>query len=65
MDNAYREQSNYKFEDFFWTGSGDGYDTDENTLSVENPTTIYKTKTVFTTVIAGNIHNEVIDLLQI
>ncbi|XP_072383378.1 uncharacterized protein [Diabrotica undecimpunctata] len=50
LESNYRDQGPYKFEDFFWTGSGDGPDDDQNWGSEENPSTIYKTKTVVTTV---------------
>ncbi|XP_056636650.1 uncharacterized protein LOC130445148 [Diorhabda sublineata] len=50
LENTYRDQSTYKFEDFFWTGSGDGPEDESNWDFEENQSTIYKTKTVVTTV---------------
>lgn len=50
LENNYRDQGAYKFEDFFWTGSGEGPDDDQGWGSEENPSTIYKTTTVVTTV---------------
>ncbi|CAH0560395.1 unnamed protein product [Brassicogethes aeneus] len=56
LENAYQEQKNYKLEDFFWTGSGDGENYEDDGWKTENPTTIYKTKTVFSTVMIETIH---------
>ncbi|KAG5866724.1 hypothetical protein JTB14_000537 [Gonioctena quinquepunctata] len=49
LENRYREQTAYKFEDFFWTGSGDGPDDEGRQWDLEGPTTVYKTTTVVTT----------------
>ncbi|XP_066146988.1 uncharacterized protein [Euwallacea fornicatus] len=50
LENShYTEQKSYKFEDFFWTGSGDGPD-EEGPWTSEVPAVIYKTSTVITTV---------------
>lgn len=50
LENShYTEQKSYKFEDFFWTGSGDG-PTDENMWTSDGPAIIYKTSTVISTV---------------
>jgi hypothetical protein len=52
LDSEYQNPKSYRFEDFFWTGSGDGStDGDDDTSwSTEKSTTIYKTKTVLSTV---------------
>ncbi|CAG9864711.1 unnamed protein product [Phyllotreta striolata] len=55
LENDYREGT-YKFEDFFWTGSGDGGEDEQNFPSEENPSTVYKTKTVVTTVFLESSH---------
>ncbi|XP_030766460.1 uncharacterized protein LOC115890385 [Sitophilus oryzae] len=50
LENAhYTEHQSYKFEDFFWTGSGDGA-TEDNIWVSESPGVIYKTSTVVSTV---------------
>ncbi|XP_050299309.1 uncharacterized protein LOC126738160 isoform X2 [Anthonomus grandis grandis] len=48
-NSHYTEQNSYKFEDFFWTGSGDG-PTEEALWTSDGPTVIYKTSTVVSTV---------------
>lgn len=51
VDSDYQKQKSYHFEDFFWTGSGDGSDDNSDYLwSTDHPTTIYKTKTILSTV---------------
>ncbi|CAG9768533.1 unnamed protein product [Ceutorhynchus assimilis] len=54
LENShYTDQTgSYKFEDFFWTGSGDGPTTDEDTAWIfsEGPAVVYKTSTVVSTV---------------
>nr|CAI5863774.1 unnamed protein product [Callosobruchus analis] len=47
LENRYRDQPGYKFEDFFWTGSGD--DPDENPWS-DTTEIVHETKTVVSTV---------------
>ncbi|XP_076252791.1 uncharacterized protein LOC143191505 isoform X1 [Rhynchophorus ferrugineus] len=50
LENAhYTEQKSYRFEDFFWTGSGDG-PTDDNVWISDSPGVVYKTSTVVSTV---------------
>ncbi|KAK4887701.1 hypothetical protein RN001_003972 [Aquatica leii] len=50
IESGYNDKKSYRLEDFFWTGSGDGgvdeNDHDESTKS----TTVYRTKTVLSTV---------------
>ncbi|XP_044254023.1 uncharacterized protein LOC123004699 isoform X2 [Tribolium madens] len=48
LESDYQNQKTYKFEDFFWTGSGDG--SDDEYPWTDKPTTIYKTKTVLSTI---------------
>lgn len=52
LENAYHNNQEYRFEDFFWTGSGDGTsDIDDETYwTSEKPETVYKTKTIISTV---------------
>ncbi|XP_060531947.1 uncharacterized protein LOC132705394 [Cylas formicarius] len=60
LENRYRESQSYRFEDFFWTGSGDG-PPDDNVWTTEPPATIYKTSTIVSTVfikISDSFHNE-------
>ncbi|KAJ8949709.1 hypothetical protein NQ318_013578 [Aromia moschata] len=59
LENAYKDQTAYRFEDFFWTGSGDGLpDDDEHSRGSENSAaTIYKTKTVVSTVFIESSHH--------
>nr|CAH7716866.1 unnamed protein product [Callosobruchus chinensis] len=47
LENRYRDQPGYRFEDFFWTGSGD--DPNENPWS-DTTEIVHKTKTVVSTV---------------
>ncbi|XP_045479793.1 uncharacterized protein LOC123684544 isoform X2 [Harmonia axyridis] len=56
-DQINRKNNSYKFEDFFWTGSGDGpYDKDEEPWVIEPPTTVFytTTATVTTTIYSGS-----------
>lgn len=52
IENRYKDKSTYKFEDFFWTGSGDGPETESNPFgtSQSEEESHYKTKTIVTTV---------------
>lgn len=54
LENAYHGDNKYRLEDFFWTGSGDGATDDDNPWSTEKPSTIYKTKTIVSTVYIEN-----------
>ncbi|KAJ8919345.1 hypothetical protein NQ315_003929 [Exocentrus adspersus] len=56
LENSYKDQTAYKFEDFFWTGSGDGTDEEESSSS-DSTTTIYKTKTVLSTMYIESPHS--------
>lgn len=53
IENRYKDKATYRFEDFFWTGSGDGPDVENHPI---HPKThgeedqYYKTKTIITTV---------------
>lgn len=67
LENAYKEQTAYRFEDFFWTGSGDDVPDDEENWTPET-TTIYKTKTVVSTVFIESPqspYNEVTEVIFI
>ncbi|XP_018563780.1 uncharacterized protein LOC108905425 isoform X2 [Anoplophora glabripennis] len=58
LENTYKDQTAYRFEDFFWTGSGDGASDDEENWSSESTTTtVYKTKTVLSTVFIESPHS--------
>ncbi|RZB40172.1 uncharacterized protein BDFB_005771, partial [Asbolus verrucosus] len=52
LENDYQAQKSYRFEDFFWTGSGDGSSDGDGDYPwvTDQPTTIYKTKTVLSTI---------------
>lgn len=52
LDSDYQQQKSYRFEDFFWTGSGDGSTDVEGDYpwTTEKSATIYKTKTILSTV---------------
>lgn len=54
LENAYHGDRKYRFEDFFWTGSGDGAVDDDNIWNTEKPSTVYKTKTIVSTVYIEN-----------
>ncbi|CAH1973441.1 unnamed protein product [Acanthoscelides obtectus] len=59
LENRYRDQPGYRFEDFFWTGSGE--EPDENPWSIDKTEIIYETKTVVSTVFIESpqsSHNE-------
>ncbi|XP_044749359.1 uncharacterized protein LOC123310056 isoform X2 [Coccinella septempunctata] len=49
-DKLNHKNDSYKFEDFFWTGSGDGpYDKDDEPWVIEPPTTVIYTSTATVT----------------
>lgn len=53
IENRYKEKGTYRFEDFFWTGSGDGPDVDNHPFIPKTQIDgdqYYKTKTIITTV---------------
>lgn len=51
IENRYKEKATYRFEDFFWTGSGDGPETEDNPYHPKSQEEqYYKTKTIVTTV---------------
>lgn len=53
IENRYKDKGTYRFEDFFWTGSGDGPDDENNPFRPKTLTEddqYYKTKTIVTTV---------------
>lgn len=54
LENAYHGERKYRFEDFFWTGSGDSAIDDDNLWITEKPSTIYKTKTIVSTIYIEN-----------
>ncbi|KAL3267108.1 hypothetical protein HHI36_011248 [Cryptolaemus montrouzieri] len=50
LEQRHHKNNNYKFEDFFWTGSGDGpYDKNEEPWVIEPPTTVFHTTTATVT----------------
>ncbi|KAK9872170.1 hypothetical protein WA026_016223 [Henosepilachna vigintioctopunctata] len=60
-EQLHKKNNNYKFEDFFWTGSGDGpYDKDNEPWVIEPPKTVYRTTTatVTTTIYTNSTSNK-------
>lgn len=49
FDPFHRDLSSYRFEDFFWTGSGDGEEIDYPWLKKGSPT-VFKTETIYSTI---------------
>ncbi|XP_017772514.1 PREDICTED: uncharacterized protein LOC108559681 isoform X2 [Nicrophorus vespilloides] len=49
-ENAVYNQKSYKLEDFFWTGSGDGSSEDDLQWNSMESSTVFSTRTVFSTV---------------